>query len=101
MDAAGKHGKAKERKEGSAAELSEKMQGDPVCLCVKRKIPTITEAVQEMTRPSSRYPRAVISPFFCDVPAFLPQASPTNLEMDVWMEEAVRAKHIAKTGAIS
>ena len=29
------------------------------------------------------------------------QASPTNLEMDVWMEEAVRAKHIAKTGAIS
>ena len=52
-----------------------------------------------MTRPSSRYPRAVISP--CDVPAFLPQASPTNLEMDVWMEEAVRAKHIAKTGAIS
>ena len=37
-----------------------------------------------MTRPSSRYPRAVISP--CDVPAFLPQASPTNLEMDVWME---------------
>lgn len=67
VDAAGKHGKAKERKEGSAAELSEKMQGDPVCLCVK-KIPTITEAVQEMTRPSSRYPRAVISP--CDVPAF-------------------------------
>lgn len=32
----GKHGKAKERKEGSAAELSEKMQGDPVCLCVKK-----------------------------------------------------------------
>lgn len=36
VDAAGKHGKAKERKEGSAADLSEKMQGDPVCLCVKK-----------------------------------------------------------------
>ena len=82
MDAAGKHGKAKERKEGSAAELSEKMQGDPVCLCVKKNTDDYRGcAGDDQTEQQI--------------------SAPTNLEMDVWMEEAVRAKHIAKTGAIS
>lgn len=93
MDAAGKHGKAKERKEGSAAELSEKMQGDPVCLCVKKNTDVYRGCAGD---DQTEQQISACSYFSLRCSCVLPQASPTNLEMDVWMEEAVRAKHIAK-----